>query len=76
MYGKIINLWSDVIEIEFDKSNLPEVNHLLTLHNDQTYLLVKRVLNETTVRAIIIYNSEEISINDQVKNTKKVLWFQ
>ncbi|MEI2461782.1 F0F1 ATP synthase subunit beta [Mycoplasmopsis felis] len=71
MYGKIINLWSDVIEIEFDKSNLPEVNHLLTLHNDQTYLLVKRVLNETTVRAIIIYNSEEISINDQVKNTKK-----
>ncbi|WP_322910697.1 MSC_0618 family F1-like ATPase beta subunit [Mycoplasmopsis felis] len=72
MYGKIINLWSDVIEIEFDKSNLPEVNHLLTLHNDQTYLLVKRVLDETTVRAIIIYNSEEISINDQVKNTKKV----
>ncbi|WP_322875429.1 F0F1 ATP synthase subunit beta [Mycoplasmopsis felis] len=71
MYGKIINLWSDVIEIEFDKSNLPEVNHLLTLHNDQTYLLVKRVLDETTVRAIIIYNSEEISINDQVKNTKK-----
>ncbi|WP_036429944.1 MSC_0618 family F1-like ATPase beta subunit [Mycoplasmopsis felis] len=71
MYGKIINLWSDVIEIEFDKSNLPEVNHLLTLHNDQTYLLVKRVLDETTVRAIIIYNSEEISINDQVKNTRK-----
>ncbi|WP_322901142.1 MSC_0618 family F1-like ATPase beta subunit [Mycoplasmopsis felis] len=71
MYGKIINLWSDLIEIEFDKSNLPEVNHLLTLHNDQTYLLVKRVLDETTVRAIIIYNSEEISINDQVKNTKK-----
>ncbi|WP_027334538.1 MSC_0618 family F1-like ATPase beta subunit [Mycoplasmopsis felifaucium] len=71
MYGKIINLWSDVIEVEFDKDNLPEVNHLLTLHDGKTFLLVKRVLNDTTIRAIIIYNSEEISINDKVINTKK-----
>lgn len=68
MNGKIINLWSDVIEIEFPKNNLPKVNYLLTLHNGKTYLLVKRILNDTTVRAIIIYNSQEISINDEVTN--------
>ncbi|TDV22864.1 F-type H+-transporting ATPase subunit beta [Mycoplasmopsis mustelae] len=71
MNGKIINLYSDVIEIEFTKENLPEVNQLLTLHDHKTYLLVKRVLNDTTVRAIIIYNSQEISIDDAVVNTKK-----
>lgn len=42
MYGKILNLWSDVLEIEFDQYNLPKVNHLLTLHNGATYLLVKK----------------------------------
>lgn len=68
MYGKILNLWSDVLEIEFDQYNLPKVNHLLTLHNGATYLLVKRILDKTTVRAIIIYSSQEISINDQVTN--------
>ncbi|WP_416373557.1 hypothetical protein [Mycoplasmopsis cynos] len=50
MNGKIINLWSDVIEIEFPKENLPKVNYLLTLHNGKTHLLVKRILNDTTVR--------------------------
>lgn len=71
MSGKIINLWSDVIEVQFDKKDLPEVNHLLTLHDGKTFLLVKRILNETTIRAIIIYNAQEISINDEVLNTKK-----
>ncbi|QKT05378.1 MSC_0618 family F1-like ATPase beta subunit [Mycoplasma sp. OR1901] len=71
MLGKILNLWSDIIEIQFDKENLPKVNTLLTLHNGKTYLLVKRVLNDTTVRAIIIYASDEVSINDTVVNTGK-----
>ncbi|MGZ9755780.1 MSC_0618 family F1-like ATPase beta subunit [Mycoplasma sp. 394] len=71
MPGKIINLFSDVIEVEFDKDNLPKVNQLLTLHDGKTYLLVKRVLNDTTIRAIIIYNSQEISIDDAVINTKQ-----
>ncbi|MCU4706426.1 MSC_0618 family F1-like ATPase beta subunit [Mycoplasma sp. CSL7503-lung] len=69
MLGKILNLWSDIIEIKFDKENLPKVNTLLTLHSGKTYLLVKRVLNDTTVRAIIIYASDEISIDDSVTNT-------
>ncbi|AKF41048.1 ATP synthase F0F1 subunit beta [Mycoplasmopsis canis] len=68
MTGKIINLWSDVIEVQFSKENLPKVNYLLTLHYGKTFLLVKRILNDTTVRAIIIYNSQEISINDEVTN--------
>lgn len=69
MTGRILNLWSDVIEIEFSKENLPKVNYLLTLHEGKTYLLVKRILSDTVIRAIVIYNSQEIAINDVVTNT-------
>lgn len=71
MNGKIINLWSDVIDIEFAPNSLPEVDHLLTLHDNQTFLLVKRILNETTVKAIVIYTAQEIGLSDVVVNTKK-----
>ncbi|PZW01595.1 F-type H+-transporting ATPase subunit beta [Metamycoplasma auris] len=69
--GKIIRFWSDILEIRFDKENLPQVNHLLTTNDGKTYLLVKRIIDEQTVRAIIIYSSKPININDQITNTKQ-----
>ncbi|BAP39719.1 ATP synthase beta chain [Metamycoplasma canadense] len=69
--GKIIKLWSDVVEIKFNKKDLPLVNQLLTTNNGMTYLLVKRIIDEETIRAIIIYSSKEININDEIVNTKK-----
>ncbi|WP_412031491.1 MSC_0618 family F1-like ATPase beta subunit [Metamycoplasma buccale] len=71
MKGTIIKFWSDIVEIKFQKSNLPSVNQLLTTHEGKTFLLVKRVLNDTTVRAIVIYAAKEISIDDKVINTKQ-----
>ncbi|AIA29352.1 ATP synthase beta chain [Mycoplasmopsis californica HAZ160_1] len=71
MTGTIIKFNSDVIEITFDQRSLPKVNHLLTLHNGKTYLLVKRVLDDKTVRAIVIYASQPISLSDEVVNTQK-----
>lgn len=71
MTGKIIKFWSDVVEVKFDRVDLPSLNHILTLHNNTTFLLVKRLVNETTIRAIIIYLSSEIKINDVVTNTKR-----
>ncbi|MBN3534747.1 MSC_0618 family F1-like ATPase beta subunit [Mycoplasma procyoni] len=71
MNGKIVKFWSDVVEVEFQKDNLPSLNTILTLHDDQTYLLVKRLVNETTVRAIVIYLHKEISVDDAVFNTNK-----
>ncbi|WP_373422510.1 MSC_0618 family F1-like ATPase beta subunit [Mycoplasma enhydrae] len=69
--GKIIKLWSDIVEIKFPKNSLPAVNHLLTTNDGKTYLLVKRVIDEETVRAIIIYSSKEICMTDKIVNTKK-----
>ncbi|EIN15096.1 ATP synthase beta chain [Mycoplasmopsis agalactiae 14628] len=71
MNGRVINILGDVVEVEFSKDNLPLVNHLLTTHDGQTYLLVKSVINETTIKAIIIYSSSSISLSDKVVNTKR-----
>ncbi|WP_110858312.1 MSC_0618 family F1-like ATPase beta subunit [Metamycoplasma alkalescens] len=71
MMAKIIKLWSDIVEIKFEKNKLPLVNHLLTTNNGKTYLLVKRILDEETIRAIIIYSSKPINIDDEVINTNQ-----
>ncbi|AZZ65400.1 F0F1 ATP synthase subunit beta [Metamycoplasma phocicerebrale] len=71
MMGKIIKLWSDIVEIKFPKNGLPSVNHLLTTNKGKTFLLVKRIIDEETVRAIIIYASKEITMEDEIVNTKK-----
>ncbi|MGX9395285.1 MSC_0618 family F1-like ATPase beta subunit [Mycoplasma sp. 1781] len=69
--GKIVKLWSDIIEVKFNKKELPLVNQLLTTNDGKTYLLVKRIIDEETIRAIIIYSSKEININDEIINTKQ-----
>ncbi|WP_347938453.1 F0F1 ATP synthase subunit beta [Mycoplasma feriruminatoris] len=71
MNGKIISISGDVIEVQFESSNLPSINQLLTTHDNQTYLLVKSVINDTNIKAIIIYASKQISLSDPVINTKK-----
>ncbi|AEM68720.1 ATP synthase F1 subunit beta [Mycoplasma putrefaciens] len=71
MNGKIISISGDVIDIEFDKDQLPLVNQLLTTHNNSTYLLVKSIISNTHIRAIIIYAAKTIALSDVVKNTKK-----
>lgn len=71
MTGKILQFNSDVLDIEFSASELPKVNQLLTLHNSKTYLLVKRVVSDTVVKAIVIYTAQPIALNDKVTNTNK-----
>ncbi|KNG78994.1 MSC_0618 family F1-like ATPase beta subunit [Mycoplasma sp. HU2014] len=71
MDGKIISISGDVIDIEFKENNLPLVNQLLTTHNNTTYLLVKSIISNTHIRAIVIYSSRSISLSDVVKNTNK-----
>lgn len=71
MNGKIINISTDVVEVEFEKGKLPLVNHLLTTHSGKTYFLVKNIVNETIIKAVIIYSSEKIALSDVVFNTNK-----
>ncbi|WP_369016366.1 MSC_0618 family F1-like ATPase beta subunit [Metamycoplasma hominis] len=70
MNGKIIKIWSDIVEVEFNQ-DLPAINHLLTLHEGKTFLLVKRLIDEKHVRAIVVYASKDISVNEEVVNTHK-----
>ncbi|WP_029513576.1 MSC_0618 family F1-like ATPase beta subunit [Mycoplasmopsis primatum] len=69
--GKIIKIWSDIAEIEFKENHLPSVNHVLTAHNNETFLLVKRIIDSKSVRAIIVYAAKPLAINDIVKSTGK-----
>ncbi|WP_373436098.1 MSC_0618 family F1-like ATPase beta subunit [Metamycoplasma equirhinis] len=71
MNGVVKKIWSDIVEIKFSKTSLPKINTLLTLHGGKTFVLVKRIIDEVTVRAIIVYSSKDISINEEVANTKK-----
>ncbi|WP_373438928.1 MSC_0618 family F1-like ATPase beta subunit [Metamycoplasma equirhinis] len=71
MNGVVKKIWSDIVEIKFSKTSLPKINTLLTLHGEKTFVLVKRIIDEVTVRAIIVYSSKDISINEEVTNTKK-----
>ncbi|WP_303923607.1 MSC_0618 family F1-like ATPase beta subunit [Ureaplasma parvum] len=68
--GRVIKIWSDIVEIEF-KNNLPALNHLLTTHDGNTFLLVKRLVDATHARAIVVYASKDLAINDIVINTNK-----
>ncbi|VEU61052.1 F0F1 ATP synthase subunit beta [Mycoplasmopsis bovigenitalium] len=71
MTGKILQFNSDVLDIQFSASKLPKVNHLLTLHDSKTYLLVKRIVSDTVVKAIVIYAAQPIALDDKVTNTNK-----
>ena len=69
MTGTITKFFSDIVEIKFRKNKLPLVNQLLTAHEGKTFLLVKRIINDTTIRAIIIYSSQQLNINDKITST-------
>ncbi|QSF13624.1 MSC_0618 family F1-like ATPase beta subunit [Mycoplasma sp. Mirounga ES2805-ORL] len=71
MKPKITQIWSDIVEIRFSKNDLPKLNSILTLHNGKTFLLVKRIVDEQNVKAITIYSSKNISLDDDVVDTKK-----
>ncbi|AXE60539.1 F0F1 ATP synthase subunit beta [[Mycoplasma] phocae] len=71
MTGVVKKIWSDIIEIKFPKKSLPTINSLLTLHKGETFLLVKRIIDEETIRAIIVYSAKDIAINEKVEDTKK-----
>ncbi|MBZ4204105.1 MSC_0618 family F1-like ATPase beta subunit [Mycoplasma tauri] len=71
MTGKIVGISSDVIEVQFENGKLPSVNELLTTHDGKTYLLVKSIVNESTIKSIIIYSSTQISLSDKIEATGK-----
>ncbi|AWX69397.1 MSC_0618 family F1-like ATPase beta subunit [[Mycoplasma] anseris] len=71
MSAFISKIWTDVVEITFSKEELPKINTILIDKENQNVYLVKKIIDDTKLFAVIIKSEKNITINDQVKNTKK-----
>lgn len=69
--GKIIDIHTDIVKVEFSKSDtLPMIGHILVTKNNSSFI-VQKIENETSVVAVIIDLKETIVLNQEVKNTNK-----
>ncbi|QDF65027.1 MSC_0618 family F1-like ATPase beta subunit [Mycoplasma nasistruthionis] len=66
MNGKITKIWTDVVEITFENKVLPKMNNVLYSETEQSKFLVKKIVDEKTIYAIIIASTEKIGINQRV----------
>ncbi|WP_416738234.1 MSC_0618 family F1-like ATPase beta subunit [Mycoplasmopsis meleagridis] len=65
MSAKITKIWSDVIEITFENETLPAVNSLLKTKDD-SFLLVKKIVSDTTLLAVIVDSKDNLAINEEI----------
>lgn len=72
--GLVKKVSTNVIEIEFEKpqKNLM-INNALSAHNDSTLLLIKTLLSDKKVIAIVVYSEKNLAVNDEVINLEKTL---
>lgn len=75
MTGKITQIWNNVVEVAFDKvgDECLKIDHVISMHDGKTTLLIKRIISNQLVRAVIVSAIKEIAVNDVVLNTFKTL---
>ncbi|TPR54059.1 MSC_0618 family F1-like ATPase beta subunit [Metamycoplasma neophronis] len=71
MAAKITKIWSDVVEVTFSNEEAPKINTILTTEDESSTLIVKKIINENIVYAIIIDSNDAMQINENIINTKK-----
>ncbi|RIV16450.1 MSC_0618 family F1-like ATPase beta subunit [Mycoplasmopsis gallopavonis] len=71
MSAKLTKIWSDVVEVTFEKESLPKINVVLKTKNDTSVLLVKKIINENQLLAIIVKSDEDLIIGQEVYSTGK-----
>ncbi|PAK20937.1 F0F1 ATP synthase subunit beta [Mycoplasmopsis agassizii] len=75
MIGKISNIYTNVVEVKFN--NIEEhkfhLDHILTGHNKQSFLQIKRIIDKNTVLAIVIEAKENFKLGEEVVNTQRGL---
>ncbi|AWX42580.1 F0F1 ATP synthase subunit beta [Metamycoplasma cloacale] len=71
MSAYISKIWTDVVEVTFDKEALPKINTILTSSKEENIYLVKKILNDKKLFAVIIKSNGKITINEKVVNTNK-----
>lgn len=69
--GKITQVVGVVVDVEFDKANLPAIYDALEINNDgeKIVLEVAQHLSETTVRAIALSSTDGLARNQEVVAT-------
>lgn len=71
MSAKITKIWSDVVEVTFKDEVLPKINHVLTTADNSSSLLVKKIINDSQLLAIIVESNENLVINQEIISTGK-----
>ncbi|MCV3754098.1 MSC_0618 family F1-like ATPase beta subunit [Ureaplasma zalophigenitalium] len=74
MSAKIVKIFTNVVEIELSEpyDNL-QVDHVLTMHNTNTFLITKTIISNQLIRAVVVHSAQDIQIGDQVEITDKFL---
>lgn len=73
--GIVTKIWSDVIEVKFPPklAKAPQIGDVVLLHEGQTFMVIERIMDQQTVRAISIHIEKEISIGEAAYGTGKKL---
>lgn len=71
MAAKITKIWTDVVQISFSNEELPKINTLILTQDNLNYLMVKKILDQNNLLAMIIYNETPFYINQKVKCLNK-----
>nr|WP_318023871.1 F0F1 ATP synthase subunit beta [Mycoplasmopsis opalescens] len=69
MMIKITSIIDDVIELKFTDRQLPKLNEIITLHEGKSSLMVKRIVDEETVLAVVVYALKPIALTDELNKT-------
>ncbi|TQC51512.1 F0F1 ATP synthase subunit beta [Mycoplasmopsis mucosicanis] len=64
--ARISSITDDIIEIKFPDKKLPKPNVIITLHEGKSSLMVKRIIDEETVLAVVVYAFKPISLDDEL----------
>ncbi|WP_406614354.1 MSC_0618 family F1-like ATPase beta subunit [Mycoplasma corogypsi] len=68
MSARISKIWTDVVEVRFENESLPKIDAILKVEN-KALLLVKKIVNDKELYAVIIESYANLVIGDAVLNT-------
>ncbi|WP_416389230.1 MSC_0618 family F1-like ATPase beta subunit [Mycoplasmopsis gallinarum] len=66
MMAKITKLWSDVVEIELTNNEKVKIDWILETKNKLSVLMIKKIINETKILAVIVKSDENLIIGQEL----------
>lgn len=70
--AKITKIWTDVVEVAFAKNEeLPKINTILYSKETGSHLMVKKIVNDFELYAVLISTMKQLYVGQDLQNTKK-----